>query len=75
MTHFLISHHRLITKATLIVLALLLFAMPVTQNAIAWALDEFVETTDRVLHFPCTLLDHGKCFTLDRLDPACPQWL
>jgi hypothetical protein len=75
MTHFLIGHHQLVTKAMLVALALLLCAMPTTQNAVVWALDKFVEITDRALHFPCTLLDHGKCFTLDRLDPACPQCL
>ena len=75
MTHFLLNHHRLITKAILIALAFLVLAMPATQTVLACALDEFVEITDRALHFPCTLLEHGKCFTLDRLDPTCPQCL
>ena len=69
------NRRRLFINAALVALALLILAMPVTQSFFAWALDEFVEATDEVLHFPCTLLDHGKCFTLDRLNPACPQWL
>jgi hypothetical protein len=62
-------------KSAVVALALLIFAMPVTQNFLACALDEFVEITDRALHFPCTFLKHGKCFTPDRLDPTCPQCL
>lgn len=69
------NRHRLCVNATLIALALLLFALPVTQNTLACALDELVGITDRALHFPCTFLEHGKCFTLDRFDPTCPQCL
>jgi hypothetical protein len=59
----------------MIALALLIFALPATQNILAYALDEFVEITDRALHFPCTFLEHGKCFTLGRFDPTCLQCL
>ena len=69
------TRRRLFINAALVALALLMLAMPATQNAVTWVSDEFVETTERALHFPCTLLDHGKCFTLDGLNPACPQWL
>ncbi len=71
----LINRRRLFVKAGLIALALFVLAMPATQNVLACALEEFAEITERVLHFPCTLLEHGKCFTLDRLDPTCPQCL
>jgi len=71
----LINRRRLFVKAGLIALALFVLAMPVTQNILACALDECAEITERVLHFPCTLLEHGKCFTLDRFDPTCPQCL
>ena len=73
MTHCAMNRRRLFVNAALVALALLVLAMPATQNVLACALNEFAEITERALHFPCTLLDHGKCFTLDRLDPTCPQ--
>ena len=73
--HAVLNRRRLFMKSAVVALALLIFAMPVTQNFLACALDEFVEITDRALHFPCTFLEHGKCFTPDRLDPTCPQCL
>ena len=73
MTHCAMNRRRLFVNASLVALALLVLAMPATQNVLAYALNEFAEITERALHFPCTLLDHGKCFTLDRLDPTCPQ--
>ena len=71
----LMNRRRLLINAALVALALLVLAMPATQTVLACALDEFAEITERALHFPCTLLDHGKCFTLDRFDPTCPQCL
>jgi hypothetical protein len=29
--------------------------------------------TERILRFPCCLIDHKHCFSLDRFDPTCPQ--
>jgi hypothetical protein len=75
MTHPSVNRRRFVANAAMIVLALLVFAMPATQNVFACALNEFSEITERALHFPCTLFDHGKCFTLDRFDPTCPQCL
>jgi len=75
MTQSIPNRRRFCLNATLIALALLLFALPATQNILASALDQFAEITDRALHFPCTFLEHGKCFTLDRFDPTCPHYL
>ena len=75
MTQGVPNRRRLFVNAALIALALLIFALPVTQNFLACALNEFVGITDRALHFPCTFLEHGKCFTLDRFDPTCPHYL
>jgi hypothetical protein len=71
----LMNRRKLFLKAGLVALALLVLALPATQHALAFALDECAEITERVLHFPCTLLDHDHCFTLDRFDPTCPQCL
>jgi hypothetical protein len=75
MTHRSVNRRRFVANAALVSLALLVLAIPATQNVLSYALDEFAEITERALHFPCTLLDHGKCFTLDRFDPTCPQCL
>lgn len=71
----LMNRRSLFVKVGLVALALFILAMPVTQNVLACALDECAEITERVLRFPCTLLDHTHCFTLDRFDPTCPQCL
>ncbi len=75
MTHRAVNRRRFVVNAVLVALTLLILAMPATQNVLACALEEFAEITERMLHFPCTLLEHGKCFTLDRFDPTCPQCL
>ncbi|MDR3723691.1 MAG: hypothetical protein P4K83_04300 [Terracidiphilus sp.] len=63
---------RFASYAALIVLALLTLRIPAVQNAIAGALIEFVEITQRTLRLPCALLNHDRCFSLDRFDPTCP---
>jgi len=75
MTKCIPNRRRLLVNATFIALALIIFARPTTQNVLACVLEEFAETTEKVLHFPCTLLDHDRCFPLDRFDPTCPQCL
>ncbi|MDR3742241.1 MAG: hypothetical protein P4L40_24760 [Terracidiphilus sp.] len=59
----------------LAVVMLLFFRIPAVQNAIAEALIEFIQITERTLRFPCALLDHDKCSSLDRFDPTCPPCL
>lgn len=75
MMHRSTNRHRFVANIALVALAILILALPATQNILACALDECAEITERVLHFPRTLLDHSKCFTLDRFDPTCPQCL
>ena len=59
----------------LVVVTLLILRIPAVQNAIAEALIEFIQITERTLRFPCALLDYDRCFSLDRLDPTCPPYL
>lgn len=75
MMHMLMNHCRHFVNATLVAFALLILALPVTQNTLACAFEEFAVITEKVMRFPCTLLDHHRCFILDRLDPTCPQCL
>jgi hypothetical protein len=75
MTQRVTNRRRLAGYAAMIVLALLVLRVPAVQNVIAGALIEFIEITERTVRFPCWLMDHQSCFTLDRLDPTCPQCL
>jgi hypothetical protein len=59
--------------AAVVVLAFLVLRIPSVQYVIAEALIEFIQITERTLRLPCALLDHDHCFSLDRLDPTCPQ--
>ena len=52
MTHRAMNRRRLFVNAALVALALLVLAMPATQNVLACALNEFSEITERALHFP-----------------------
>jgi hypothetical protein len=59
--------------AAVVVLAFLVLRIPAVQYIIAEALIEFIHITERTLRLPCALLNHDHCFSLDRLDPTCPQ--
>jgi hypothetical protein len=67
------NRRRFADYASLVILAVLLFRTPAVQRIVTDALIEFVEVTERAFRFPCALLDHDRCFSLDRLDPTCPQ--
>ena len=58
--------------ATIILIA---FGMPAVRNAIVSGLIEFAEVTEYVMRFPCWVPDYRNCFSLDKLDPTCPQCL
>jgi hypothetical protein len=55
-----------------IVLAIAVLRMPAAQSALLGGLLGFADTTERILRFPCWLMDH-RHFSLDRFDPTCPQ--
>ena len=73
MTDHKTNRGRLAGYALLVILAVLFIRTPAVQRIVAGTLIEFVEVTERVFRFPCALLDHDRCFSLDRLDPTCPQ--
>jgi hypothetical protein len=72
MTRRVTNRRRLVADAAMTVLALVVLRIPVAQSVIAGAWIEFVEITQRTLRLPCALLNHDRCFSLDRLDPTCP---
>jgi hypothetical protein len=67
------NRRRLVGYALLVILALLFLRIPAVQRIVADVQIKFVETTEKTLGLPCVLLNHDHCFTLDRLDPTCPQ--
>ena len=75
MTERVTNRRRLAGYTAMILLAFFVLRIPAVQNAIAGALIEFVEITERLLRLPCALLDHDRCFSLDRFDPTCPPYL
>jgi hypothetical protein len=72
MTYSLTNRRKLIGAAGFM-LALSIVATPTGRSVAVSALVDFVEITERVARFPCWLVDHSRCFSLDRLDPTCPQ--
>jgi hypothetical protein len=54
-------------------LILVFLASPVGRSSVASTLDWFVQTVDAVTEFPCRIVNNIRCFSLDRLDPTCPQ--
>jgi hypothetical protein len=64
---------RLVTGIAVCVLVTATLATP-TGRAVALAsLVRVAEAGTKVLRLPCWIVDHSKCFNLDRLDPTCPQ--
>ena len=65
--------NRLILSVSASLLALTLLVSPVGRNSVASTLDCFIQTVDAVTEFPCKIVTHIRHFSLDRLDPTCPQ--
>jgi hypothetical protein len=73
MTHRVTNRRKSIIGAAVFTLALAIVATPIGRSGAASVLVDFVEITERVARFPCWLVDHSRRFSLDRLDPTCPQ--
>ncbi len=73
MTYPITNRRRFIIGAAVFTLALAIVAMPAGRGAAVNATSELIETTERIMRFPCWFVDHSRCFSLDRLDPTCPQ--
>ncbi len=73
MTERVTNRRRLMAGIVASVLALAVLATP-TGRAVALAsLVHVAEAGTKILRLPCWIVDHSKCFSLDRLDPTCPQ--
>ena len=65
--------NRLILSVSASLLALTLLVSPVGRNSVASTLDCIIQTGDAVTEFPCKIVTDIRHFSLDRLDPTCPQ--
>ncbi len=73
MTSRAVVHRKFVVHLTMIVLAISVLSTPAAQSILADGLVEVTNVALRILRIPCWLLDHRHCFSLDRLDPTCPQ--
>jgi len=54
-------------------LALIFLISPVGRSSVTSTLDWCVQTVVAVTEFPCRIVNNIRHFSLDRLDPTCPQ--
>jgi hypothetical protein len=66
---------RLATEIALWTLATATLATPSGRTVVLASLVHVAEVGSGILRLPCWIVDHSKCFSLDRLDPTCPQCL
>lgn len=73
MTRFYTKHRSLIVYALMAILTLVTLRTPKAQMMLAEGLEYYVELTEKIVQLPCWIVDHSRHFSLDRLDPTCPQ--
>ncbi len=65
--------NRLVLSFSASMLAVALLVSPIGRSSVASTLDWFVQTLDAGTEFPCRIVNNIRHFSLDRLDPTCPQ--
>ena len=65
--------YRLIVSVSASMLALTLLLSPVGRSSVASTLDWLIQTVDAVTEFQCKIVTDIRHFSLDMLDPTCPQ--
>ena len=69
------TRRRLVTGIAVCALVAATLATSTRRAVVLASLVHVVEVGAKILRLPCQFLDHSKCFTLDRLNPTCPQCL
>jgi len=69
------NRFRFVSSIVLCALAVATLATPTGRALVLALLVHIAEVGAKILHLPCQLLDHSKCFTLDRMDPTCSPYL
>jgi hypothetical protein len=67
------TRRRLVTGIAVCALVAATLATPTGRAVVLVSLVHVAEIGSKILRLPCWIMDHSKCFTLDRLDPTCPQ--
>ena len=70
-----IGRQKFIAWTAMIVLFVAAVGTPFGRQVVVGGLVELGQITDKIVRFPCWLVDHSRCFSLDRFDPTCPQCL
>ena len=68
-----VRHPKFAVQATVVLLTIAGLSTPTARKVLAAGLVGFADVTERILRFPCCLVDHKHCLSLDRFDPTCPQ--
>lgn len=75
MSNSVTRRRKFVAWVAMFTLTLASMATPAGRSLAVSALVEFAEITEKAVRFPCWLVDHSRCFSLDRFDPTCPQCL
>lgn len=67
------TRRRLVIGIAACALTAAILAVPAGRAVVFASLANAVEVGGRLLRLPCQFLNHDRCFSLDRLDPTCPQ--
>ncbi|SNT14075.1 hypothetical protein SAMN05421770_104352 [Granulicella rosea] len=65
--------NKLVLSVSASMLAPALLFSPVGRGSVVSAFDWFAQNVDAVTEFPCKIVTDIRHFSLDRLDPTCPQ--
>lgn len=67
------NRRKSIATVAAITLSLIALRMPAVQGILLNGFIEFAQVTEKAACFPYWLVNHSRCFSLDRFDPTCPQ--
>ena len=73
MTQCVTNRWKLVTGFVVCALVFAGFARPARRAVVLASLVHVAEIGSKILRLPGWIVNHSKCFNLDRLDPTCPQ--
>ncbi len=69
------TRRRLVTGIAVCALVAATLATPTGRAVVLVSLVHIAEIGSKILRLLCWIVDHSKCFNLDRMDPTCQQCL
>jgi len=72
-THTIAKRGRLALSFGTSALTLIFLFSPMGRSCVFTSFEWILQTVDAVTEFPCRMLTNIRHFSLDRLDPTCPQ--